>query len=874
MPAPVDRLGAALAGRYQIERQLGAGGMATVFLARDLKHDRPVALKVLRPELAAVLGSERFLNEVRITAHLEHPHIVTLIDSGESDGFLWYVLPYIRGESLRERLRRDHQLGIEEALAITQQVAGALDYAHRQGVIHRDIKPENILLHEGEAMLADFGIALALKVAGADRMTQTGVSLGTPQYMSPEQATGDRLVDARSDLYSLGAVLYEMLTGEPPVTGATMQAVIAKLLTERPRGVRVVRDTVPPAIDQAVLRALAKTPADRYPSVAAFAQDLRTAVTVASHAPATARRRVTARTAVVAIALAIALFLGLRVSRGPAVRLAIGRSEQVTADPGLEIQPVLSPDGRLVAYAAKTGPGVRIYVRPASGSGSRPIRLSDDSTALQSQPRWSPDGTQLIYLTPSGVELVPALGGRARVIVAATGATVSAATWSPDGQEIAFVRGDSLFVTPTAGGTARLVGWAHSLHSCAWSPNGRFIVCVTLNDEFGRPGTVFGNLAPSGILLFPAAGGDPVQLVPPRWFHQSPVWTPDGAQLLFLSNRDGPRDIYAQAITSGGRARGEPVRLTTGLNAISISLAAGRLAYAVYSSRSNIWSLPVPRSGTIGTARATQLTFGNQVIEMVRVSRDGRWLLYDSNLRGNSDIWRIPIAGGEPEQLTSDSADEFAPDLSPDGRTLAYHSWKSATRDIEIKPIDPGPVTALTNTPRQESYPRWSPDGRSITYFDQIAPFTLYRVDWKSDGSWTEPRRLASRTTGSSWSPDGRSIAYVDAESDAFPGPVAIVPAEGGTPRILFTPGPGAPAGDDVEWAVDGVLYYKAHDAAGRASFWAVNSAGGRPRLLVRFENPAFQSYRRDFGTDGKRFYFPVDDRQSDVYVAELIGKN
>jgi Tol biopolymer transport system component len=183
-------------------------------------------------------------------------------------------------------------------------------------------------------------------------------------------------------------------------------------------------------------------------------------------------------------------------------------------------------------------------------------------------------------------------------------------------------------------------------------------------------------------------------------------------------------------------------------------------------------------------------------------------------------------------------------------------------------------VTALTNTPRQESYPRWSPDGRSITYFDQIAPFTLYRVDWKSDGSWTEPRRLASRTTGSSWSPDGRSIAYVDAESDAFPGPVAIVPAEGGTPRILFTPGPGAPAGDDVEWAVDGVLYYKAHDAAGRASFWAVNSAGGRPRLLVRFENPAFQSYRRDFGTDGKRFYFPVDDRQSDVYVAELIGKN
>jgi len=203
----VSRLSAALAGRYQIEHQLGAGGMATVYLARDVKHDREVALKVLRPELAAVLGADRFLNEVRITAGLDHPHIVTLIDSGESDGFLWYVLPYIRGESMRAKLDRERQLGLEEALAITRQIANALDFAHQHGVIHRDIKPENILLHEGEAMLADFGIALAVKEAGGNRLTETGLSLGTPQYMSPEQATGDRQLDARSDVYSLGAVL-------------------------------------------------------------------------------------------------------------------------------------------------------------------------------------------------------------------------------------------------------------------------------------------------------------------------------------------------------------------------------------------------------------------------------------------------------------------------------------------------------------------------------------------------------------------------------------------------------------------------------------------------------------------------------------------
>src|SRR4030095_9044115 len=194
------RVATALADHYHIVRELGAGGMATVYLARDRKHDRDVALKGLRPELSAILGSERFLNEIRITARLDHPHILTLIDSGTSEGFLWYVLPYVRGESLRALLLREKHLPSDEAVRITQQVAGALDYAHRQGVIHRDIKPENILLFEGEAMLTDFGIALAVKEAGGNRLTETGLSLGTPQYMSPEQATGDRLLDARSDV--------------------------------------------------------------------------------------------------------------------------------------------------------------------------------------------------------------------------------------------------------------------------------------------------------------------------------------------------------------------------------------------------------------------------------------------------------------------------------------------------------------------------------------------------------------------------------------------------------------------------------------------------------------------------------------------------
>jgi eukaryotic-like serine/threonine-protein kinase len=278
----IERLTAALADRYRIERELGQGGMATVYLAEDLKHDRKVAIKALRPELAAALGAERFLAEVKITARLDHPHILTLIDSGAADGTLFYVMPFVRGESLRTRLAREQQLGVDEALTITRQIASALDYAHRQGVIHRDIKPENILLHEGEAILTDFGIALAVSEAGGDRLTGTGLSLGTPSYMSPEQAAGDRHTDARSDIYALGVVTYEMLAGEPPMTGPSAQAIIAKLMTERPTSLRVLRETVPPAVDAAVMRALAKAPVDRFATAREFADALTSGVAVTS----------------------------------------------------------------------------------------------------------------------------------------------------------------------------------------------------------------------------------------------------------------------------------------------------------------------------------------------------------------------------------------------------------------------------------------------------------------------------------------------------------------------------------------------------------------------------------------------------------------
>ena len=295
MSTSIDRLTTALADRYRIERKLGEGGMATVYLARDLRHERDVALKVLRPELAAVIGAERFLAEIRTTANLQHPHILPLFDSGEADSFLFYVMPYVEGESLRDRLSREKQLPIADALRIGTGVASALDYAHRHDVVHRDIKPENILLHDGQPLVADFGIALALSTAGGSRMTETGMSVGTPTYMSPEQAMGERDIDARADIYSLGCVVYEMLTGEPPFTGATAQAIAARMLTESPRPLTTQRHTIPAHVEAAVLTALEKLPADRFATAQAFADAIEGKTSAAPVAGRGIRRTVPAR---------------------------------------------------------------------------------------------------------------------------------------------------------------------------------------------------------------------------------------------------------------------------------------------------------------------------------------------------------------------------------------------------------------------------------------------------------------------------------------------------------------------------------------------------------------------------------------------------
>src|SRR6476660_6786292 len=273
-PLPLQRLRDSLSQSYSIDRELGRGGMATVYLAQDVKHDRVVALKVLHPDLAASLGPDRFLREIKLAARLNHPHILPLFDSGAADAFLYYVMPYVEGESLRERLDREQQLPVDEALHHTRAIASALDYAHRQGIVHRDIKPENVMLYEGEAMVMDFGIAKAVSAAGSETLTQTGMMVGTPAYVSPEQAAGETNLDGRSDQYSLACMLYEMLSGERPFTGPTAQAIMAKRFTEPPKSVRSIRPNIPENLERALSKAMSTDTAARYKTSAMFAQAL------------------------------------------------------------------------------------------------------------------------------------------------------------------------------------------------------------------------------------------------------------------------------------------------------------------------------------------------------------------------------------------------------------------------------------------------------------------------------------------------------------------------------------------------------------------------------------------------------------------------
>ncbi|MES2521385.1 MAG: protein kinase [Gemmatimonadota bacterium] len=890
-----DRLWAGLAERYRMERELGQGGMATVFLAQDLKHDRQVAIKVLRPEIAGAVGVERFLLEIKTTANLRHPHIVPLYDSGEAGGLLYYVMPLVEGESLRDRLTRETQLPIDDALRITRETAAALSFAHARNVIHRDIKPENILLDgypsrpgaEGQwhAVVADFGIARALRAAGGERLTGTGLSVGTPLYMSPEQAAGNDGLDGRSDQYSLACVLYEMIAGQAPFTGPNAMSIARQHIVADAPPITNLRSAVPPGVVDALQRALSKTPGDRFPSVAAFAAALGSSAMAGATAGATAnastrgttaspsRRRVVAVGAVV-LATGAAALLTVR-SRSTADSLpVVGRTIEVTRETGLEVDPAISPDGALVAFAAGATTGMQIFVRQVSGG--RALQLTSDSAGNNRWPRWSPDGTRVAYQSRDGIYVVPALGGAPRLVarvrttggdLAAEVTSVQGLDWSPDGERLAYMtRGESLFVVGADGGSPTALPVPIDAHAPAWSPDGKQIALSVGNPMFVFGTAYFANVGTATLWLVPVDGGAPRQVTSGRAMDESPQWSPDGRALYFTSDRGGGRDVYRLRL----RDATEPERVTTGLDAHTITLSRDgrRLAYSRLRSSTNVWSMAIPTLGAMVADRMTAVTTGSQIIEQVDVSRDGRWLVFDSDRNGNADIFKQAVAGGEPVQLTTDSAGDFSPVWSPDGTRVAFHHLRSGVRQLYTMNADGSGRAQHT----QDAYgildPSWRPDMKSLVA-EHLHPvrdsgtFDIIAID----GSSAMPRRIRAMGDFAEWSPDGRLIAYHGSDG------IRVIDPNAGEARLVA---PNVADGTDANypaWSPDSrTLYYLARGRSG-SMIRAVPIGGGPSRVLVRFEDPMRQPLGYGFATDGRRFYLTMGSHESDVWVLDLTAR-
>jgi len=863
--------------------------MATVYLAEDLKHHRQVAIKVLRPELAAALGSERFLREIETTANLRHPHILPLFDSGIATSpiaqspnrpiaeYLFYVMPLVEGESLRSRLDREKQLPLEDALRIAREVADALSYAHGRGVIHRDIKPENILLESGHAVVADFGIAKALSAAGGERLTETGLTIGTPKYMSPEQAAGEQDLDGRSDLYSLACVLYEMLTGEPPFTGPTAESVVRQHMVAEPRPVSQLRPAVPPAIADVVTRALAKNPADRFSPAAHFASALAPAASaVPSARPQPSRVMLGVAGAAILVAVAAVVVL----ARRPGAAVTIGRTSQVTRDPGLEVDPALSPDGTSIAYAAGPTNAMQVYVRQVSGG--RPVPLTSDTTDNFRWPRWSPDGSQIAYQSNDGIYVVPSLGGAPRRVVRLDAAArsvhgqgsvapLAGFDWSPDGTRIAWVAGfndSTITIVTLAGGEAREVSAPLGAFAPAWSPDGQRIALAAGNPAFIFGTGYFGNSGATSIWVVPVDGSRPTQVTADTALNLSPQWSPDGRDLYWVSDHEGSRDVYLQRLRGGVTAAGAPRRLTVGSDAqgLSVSRGSGRLAYSRLSLWSSIWSIPIPTRGPVSIRGARQVTARNETIEDLDVSPDGRWLAFDSDRSGNAELYVMPAAGGEARQITTDPAGDYSPDWSPDGRRILFHSLRGGTRDIYTVDADGTGLHRWTSAPTEELDPDWGADGETVLYevFGEtdIGPqhgfATLRLVDGAS------PEFLAADGDFAHWSLDGKAIAYHAHEG------IRVRRVETGAETLLVSKAADGSEPFYVAWSPDGRrLYYLTRSASG----WTIRSVaatGGRSTVLVTFDDPTRQQTKYGFCTDGKMFYFTLGSPESDIYAADL----
>ncbi|HEX6573525.1 MAG TPA: protein kinase [Gemmatimonadaceae bacterium] len=873
-----------LGSSYRIDRELGGAGMSRVFVATEIELGRQVVVKVLPPDLAAGINVDRFRREIQLAARLQHPHIVPLLAAGAKGSLLYYTMPFIAGENLRTRLTKRGELPVQEATKILREVADALSYAHEQGVVHRDIKPENILISGNHALVLDFGVSKALSSSTSETstegptLTSLGIALGTPAYMAPEQAAADPNVDARADIYAVGIVGYELLSGRTPFAGLNQQQTLAAHITTEPTPVAQHRPQIPPGLASVIMRCIEKRASDRFQN----ADDLYAAlepysVTSGSTAPTTAVPAVrkpfrwTPQRIAVAAGIAGVVVMGFIAStfafRNNSPAYVVGDTKQVTNFETLEVQPSVSPDGRTVAYAAGAPNGFfRIYVRQMSGGRAIPLT---DSTIDAEWPRWSPDGSRIVYL--SGPEnrtySVPAFGG----VATALGDTMHLLTcaWSNAGDRMAcsnnFQRG--IIITDANGRSPKLIPQTvgnDGASAPAWSADDKLIAFVRGNPLYLGGGSI-GNIAPSSIWVARADGSDPVRVTESAHLNTSPVWTPDGS-LLFVSSLKGNRDIYLLGIGDDLKARGEPVRLTTGLNAHTIALdkTGTKVVYSVFTPSSNIYTVPVDG----GPMR--RVTSGTQTIENVNVSPDGKWLAYDSNLNGNQDIYKVPVAGGEPEQLTHNGADNFYPTWSPDGSQIAFHSLVNGNRDVFVMDASGGNLTQVTKAKREELGPSWINNGNAI--FFAVYPDSTFMVE-KTKSGWGTPRFIGTLQFGNSNGQIAVAGAAEKTVCPTCPGGVYTFDGSRVAPRYLPTPEirkvfsyPGG-----IAVSPTGAAYASIGEKDGSQSIWRLPMNGMPEKRLLRLPDPAQQLFRTmQITADAKNLYFVIGDVRSDIWVMDL----
>jgi len=819
----VTRLNEALTDRYAIERELGEGGMATVYLARDVRHNRSVAIKVLKPELAAVVGAERFLAEIETTANLQHPHILPLFDSGEADGFLFYVMPYIEGETLRERIDREGQLPVDEAVGIAIAIANALQTAHDAGVVHRDIKPANILLSRGQPLVADFGIALAVHAGGDGRMTETGLSLGTPYYMSPEQATGDQAVGPAADVYALGSVLYEMLIGEPPYPGNSAQAVLGKILQGAPPSATATRRSIPLNVDGAILKALEKLPADRFPSAKDFAAALsspafRYGPGAEAQMAGGGRSWALVAGALAVTTLVLGVLAGWVLLRPPPqetfnqLTLAIDEAVSGEISLGNRGRMSFSPDGRRLVFVGPAPDfGTQLWVRDMSRLEARTI----PGTEGASNPSVSPDGLDVAYTTSTGasgrqLRRVPLDGGPS-LLLSDSLIDSGGVSWGWDGwiYTDAALEGDGFARVPETGGPPEIVTTPvgdEDWHAAPFAlPDGRGVLFYAAGVEMvgivdletGEHTTlvdgVWGAYAESGHLVWVTRDGTLM----------AQPFDPDSFE---LSGRPVPLDenlVAPEGLTGGSAA---------------VLSREGDLAYIVGGSVGEATTLSwVDRSGRAELFDSTWVA----TFWQVALSPDGSRLAAMIREDGVGHLWVRALDGSPPRRLAVD--DVWDPTWLPGGEWIGYSTADGIVRrradgtgGAEVVVADDGagspdwtsdgewlvyvvggailgqrlgddgrpdgdPQVLVDDYPGFEGMPKVSPDGRWLAFTSLLdgGPRVYVRPFPETDqASWV----LADRSAASPrWIGDGSELQFVE-WPQAYVGSIDVAADDAFTP--------------------------------------------------------------------------------------------